>query len=91
VTQYTTIWTDEQVANLNAYQKDRRFHPFTCPGDNTHCQNQRDLIATREGWVCACGEYRQNWAHDFMLAPLPPPSAGLARILDYTPTPEGKD
>ncbi len=61
------IWTDEQVANLNAYQKAGRFHPFTCPGDHDRCEKQRDLVATREGWVCACGEYRQGWAHDFMM------------------------
>ncbi len=57
------IWSDETVARLNAQQKDRRFHPYTCPGNDPACSNHRDLVATRKGWVCQCGEYRQGWAH----------------------------
>ncbi len=56
-------WTDEQVAALNRYQHNDRVHEFTCPN---LCAD-RTLIATREGWVCACGGYRQDWAHRFML------------------------
>lgn len=63
------IWTEEQVAALNAYQKAGRFHPFTCPGGEPSCQDHRELIATRQGWVCHCGAYRQDWAHDFMFRP----------------------
>ncbi len=61
------IWTDEQVSALNAWQDNGRFHPFTCPGDHPHCAKQRELRATPAGWVCACGEYTQAWAHDFMM------------------------
>jgi hypothetical protein len=50
-------WTDEQVAALNAFQRDRRFHPFTCPGERERGERckERNLTATRDGWVCACG------------------------------------
>lgn len=57
------IWTDSEVSELNARQKDGRFHPYTCPGDKVSCKDQRDLIATPNGWVCQCGEYTQGWAH----------------------------
>ncbi len=62
------IWTDEQVGALNRWQERGDVHPFTCPGDHDRCHNQRELRATPEGWVCACGEYKQAWAHEFMLA-----------------------
>jgi hypothetical protein len=29
-------------------------------------ENEGVLIATKNGWVCPCGKYTQNWAHDFM-------------------------
>ncbi len=57
------IWTEAEVAALNAHQANGQFHPYTCPGDKASCADQRDLIATRHGWVCQCGEYRQGWAH----------------------------
>ena len=58
-----TPWSDETVARLNEYQKTGTFHPYTCPGDYKACANQRELIATTNGWVCACGKYKQKWAH----------------------------
>lgn len=63
----STPWSDETVARLNAHQKDRSAHPFTCPGDHDECKNQRELVATENGWVCQCGKYTQDWAHAFML------------------------
>lgn len=33
--------------------------PAPCPS--------RNLIPTPDGWVCACGRYRQDWAYAFML------------------------
>lgn len=64
-------WTEEQVEALKRYQADGRFHPFTCPGEGLGCGDHRELIPTTGGWVCACGRYRQDWAHGFMFA-LPP-------------------
>ena len=58
-----TPWSDETVARLNEYQKNRTFHHYTCPGDYKVCANQRELIATTNGWVCVCGKYTQKWAH----------------------------
>ena len=25
------------------------------------------LLATNEGWICPCGKYKQDWAHEFMI------------------------
>ncbi len=63
---FSPPWTDEQVKNLNDFQKNGVMHPFTCPGEHKECAAQRELIATNDGWVCACGKYTQNWAHPFM-------------------------
>ena len=46
-------------------------HPFTCCSHNG-CErlkqpNEGALIPTKEGWICPCGEYKQNWCHDFMV------------------------
>ena len=57
-------WTDEEVEILNKFQREGPFHPFTCPG-GPDCP-ERELIATKEGWICHCGEYTQDWAHEFM-------------------------
>lgn len=59
-------WTEEQVVVLNRFQANGAFHPFTCPGKDSGCE-RRELTATKDGWVCHCGEYKQDWAHDFML------------------------
>jgi hypothetical protein len=60
-------WTDEQVAALNRWQSRGDVHPFTCPGDGPGCGDHRELTATANGWVCACGRYRQDWAHEMMV------------------------
>jgi len=72
-------FTPEQVEALNKYQKSGAFHPFTCgisslpvrsykPNPNCEKSNNGEgiLIATAEGWICPCGNYKQNWAHAFM-------------------------
>lgn len=63
-------FTEQQVINLNKYQSSGRMHPFTCGGAECNRSEREDegiLIATTEGWVCPCGKYTQNWAHDFMV------------------------
>jgi hypothetical protein len=57
-------WTDEQVANLNRWQKAGDVHPFTCPN---HHKGDRDLVATNDGWQCPSCPYTQTWAHPMML------------------------
>jgi hypothetical protein len=56
-----SIFTEDQVASINAYQNCGMWHPFTC-----RCGSGA-LIATVDGLVCskACG-YTQDWVHGFM-------------------------
>lgn len=56
-------WSQDFVDALNASQERRDRHPYTCPGDKPWCEKHRNLIATTDGWVCQCGEYKQDWAH----------------------------
>jgi len=58
----TAPWTDKQVEALNRLQDEDRFHGYTCPGEHPVCAKDRKLIATRAGWICQCGAYRQDWA-----------------------------
>lgn len=62
------LWTDEQVENLNKYQKAGAFHPFTCGNNGMpgYHAGQSDLVATKAGWICPLCDYTQDWAHEFM-------------------------
>ncbi len=65
----TAPFTQEQVDALNEWQKNGRFHPFTCGNDRTnekHLDGEGLLVATLEGWICPFCDYKQNWAHSFM-------------------------
>jgi hypothetical protein len=67
------VFTQSEVASLNAYQEAGYCHPFTCP--NSHYVASGELFmeqvclqATPEGWICwwpRC-DYKQDWAHAFM-------------------------
>ena len=59
-------FTDEQVKNLNIYQKAGRFHPFTCANRDENHEHDDVLVATNEGWICPICGYKQDWAHKFM-------------------------
>lgn len=72
-------FTDEQVKKLNEYQNCEWVHPFTCCSDENspNCQRAAKtseglLLATTDGWICPCGQYKQNWAHAGMAKGLPP-------------------
>lgn len=61
-------WTKSQVDTLNAYQRNKYFHPYTCSnrGDSEHKFANGDygvLVATENGWVCPDCGYTQDWAH----------------------------
>lgn len=56
-------WTDAQVRALNRWQKDGRFHEFTCAQEHL---GERTLVANNAGWRCPTCGYTQDWAHDFM-------------------------
>jgi hypothetical protein len=59
-------WTDEQVRNINAWQKSGKIHPFTCGV----CR--ADLVATTQGWKCNTRNcnYAQTWALGLMGTPV---------------------
>jgi|AntAceMinimDraft_6_1070360.scaffolds.fasta_scaffold03539_9 hypothetical protein len=72
MSEYKLIFSDVQVSKLNDHQTDSKSHGYTCCGgdypNNKNCQrNSREneglLLATNEGWVCPCGDYKQYWAH----------------------------
>ena len=66
-------WTQSQVDALNAFQIRRQLHPFTCGSGNrtdaAHLDGEGLLVATPNGWICPYCDYRQDWAHPFMLTP----------------------
>lgn len=76
-------WTEDEIANLNRWQRCGWVHAFTCGagdrGDDTHWNYAEEhggdagqLVAAEDGWKCpACG-WRQDWCHDFMLLGPPP-------------------
>ena len=66
-------FSKDQVENLNHFQMSGIHHPFTCcsAGSEQNCERRNGtgegiLKATEQGWICPCGEYKQNWAHSFM-------------------------
>ncbi len=65
-------WTDEQVKALNEFQKLGFVHEYTCGGKNckrSKVEDNRVLVATNNGWVCPCGEYKQDWAQEHAFHP----------------------
>lgn len=69
-----SFWSDEEVQRLNEYQKEGKFHPYTCPNDD-HEWYDRSLLATNDGWVCpkdGC-DYTQL----FVITTSPPKNTGL--------------
>lgn len=70
-------FTDDQVEKLKKYQENGIMHPFTCcsPENISDCQRKNGtsdghLIPSNEGWICPCGQYKQNWCYDLMLKDL---------------------
>jgi hypothetical protein len=62
-------WTTAEVEALNAFQANRRWHPFTC-GNRPHPGNAEGVLtATAAGWRCSSCDYTQDWAHAFMADP----------------------
>lgn len=62
----------EQVAALFNWQIAGHVHPFTCGQRDDHPKIDGEkglLIPTRNGWICPCCDYTQDWAHEFMFQP----------------------
>jgi len=65
-------WSDEKINNLNKYQKSGMYHPYTCGGPlfaDGFCERRSQngegiLIPTKDGFICPCGKYTQDWVHD---------------------------
>ena len=66
----TTPLTDEQIKELNDRQISGKFHPYTCDRKHKDCEiHSRNgdyskdgvLIATKYGWICPCGKYKQSY------------------------------
>ena len=66
-----------EVDALNRFQRCGFVHPFTCA--NSH-EGDRDLVATRAGWICCHCDYRQDWAHRAMLKEPVNPMADVLRL-----------
>jgi len=67
-------FTVDQVARLEAFQRERCYHPFTCAhrGDGNHGNIDGDtgiLVPTVRGWICRYCNYSQDWAFRFMTEP----------------------
>ncbi len=56
--------TKEQADLLNQYQKEGKFHPYTCGFNRTdehHLDGEGVLVAVEgEGWKCPYCDYTQN-------------------------------
>lgn len=62
-------WPAEVVAQLNQYQAEGFFHPFTCGAGQAGAHaGGVSLVATGEGWHCPLSScnYTQDWAWTFM-------------------------
>lgn len=71
-------WSQETADALNRFQRNGKFHPFTCAGDRTDAfhaaavvnyslSDAGQLHAILNGWVCKGCSYTQDWAFAFMV------------------------
>jgi hypothetical protein len=89
------VFTDDEVAALNEYQHSGLMHPFTCGNrkniQETHADGEGILVATNEGWICPFCNYKQYWAHPFMMNPntikeLSKAMAASSNLIDWSKT-----
>lgn len=61
-------FSDEQVKNINQYQTQATFHPFTCCGYDGCKRDVNDgiLTATKKYLICPCGKVKQKWVWEIM-------------------------
>jgi hypothetical protein len=64
-------FTEDQIKSFNDFQHAGVFHPFTCGSgrrtDEHHLDGEGLLVLGEEGLECPYCDYKQNWAHSFML------------------------
>ena len=63
-------FTEEEIKEFNEHQENVMYHPYTCcstDSDGNHCERSKHnwgiLMATKDGLVCPCGKYKQDWFH----------------------------
>lgn len=63
------LLSDDEIEKFNITQQNTNFHPYTCNRRSKKCERKKypndytkdgQLIATKTGYVCPCGEYKQN-------------------------------
>jgi hypothetical protein len=67
----SNVFTPDEVASLDAFQRKANLHSYTCPnrGDGNHRFVGNDLgmlYPTVRGWICAFCDYTQDHAHSYM-------------------------
>lgn len=84
LTEISAPFTDDEVRKINEWQRQGKFHPFTCcsPDDIEECSRKGKevngeyiegstsgiLVATNDGMICPCGKYTQDWVYSYMLS-----------------------
>lgn len=61
----------KRLDELNASQKSRQFHPYTCGFNRTdeyHLDGEGILVATEEGWMCPYCTYRQPFRNEMNIS-----------------------
>lgn len=57
-------FSDEHIRKLEEHQNNVMYHPYTCDGEeDCNGNEERKLIPTKDGWICKCGKYTQDWSH----------------------------
>lgn len=64
-------WTQDEADNLNEWQKMGLINQTLCGDRARHPEYKGLPVATRKGWICPSCGWKQEWAHDFMLARRP--------------------
>ena len=62
------MFTPDEVKSLNAFQRARVRHPYTCAKgrDARHLDGEGVLLAIEQGWVCLYCDYTQETARESM-------------------------
>jgi hypothetical protein len=74
-------FTEDEIKIINDSQDHGMVHPYTCcspdklaadcmrrnDSGSTFKENQGILIATKDGMICPCGKYKQDWVYAGML------------------------
>ena len=67
-TEQHSIFAPDEVRSLNAFQRSRVRHPYTCVNGrrSNHLDREGVLVATERGWLCPYCDYTQTSARAWM-------------------------